>query len=120
MSDDNIIGIDRPDPTPNPDGPASGKITETIAVPLSADMTPSQHAKFLRSIANLLHAYISNVTRYAAIGEGRNVGAGAQVIQQVFGATANIDAAAMNLEAGQRQVLTGPMPPPPHGGMGRA
>ena len=120
MSDDNIIGIDRPDPTPNPDGPASGKITETISIPLTMDMTPSQVTKIMRQIANILHALVANGMRYAAIGEGRNAGASFPVHQQVYTAAANIDNAATALENGQKQVLTGPMPPPPHGGMGRA
>jgi hypothetical protein len=113
MSDDIVVESE-------PKSINSGKITETITVPFAADMSRSQHAKFLRQVANLLHAYISNSMRYAAIGEGNNAGAGAQVYQQVFQAAANIDAAATGLEHAMRQVLTGQMPPPPGGSLGRA
>jgi len=116
MSDDQIIGND------NPSGSGvtgTGKITETITVSFSADMTPSQMAKILRSVSTVLHAFVSNVTRYAAIGEGRNAGAGAPVVQQIFSATANVDAAANALEQGQRTMLDpSRLPPPP--GFGRA
>jgi hypothetical protein len=97
----------------------SGKITETITVPFSADMTPSQMAKVMRSVANVMHAMVSNLTRYAAIGEGRNVGAGHPSIQQMYSCAANADAAAMGLEQGNRTVLDpSRLPPPP--GIGRA
>jgi len=90
-------------------------------VPFSADMTPSQMAKKLRQVSNIMYAMIANITRYAAIGDGRNVGAGSQVVQQVFGAAAQSDVAATALEQGIRQVIDpSRLPPPPGSGMGRA
>jgi hypothetical protein len=118
MSDDMIIGND------GPASPATtGKITETITVNLQSDIPRHQHAKILRQVANILHALLSNGMRYAAIDGGaeRNTGAGFQIHQQTYTAAANIDSAAMALENAGRQVLTGALPPPPHGnGMGRA
>jgi|ERR1700690_1396706 len=97
-------------PTPSP-SPTENGIVETIKVPFSADLTPSQHAKIIRQTVNILHALLSNAMRYAAIGDGRNTGAGFAIHQQTYTAAANLDSAAKALEDGARQVLTGQMPP---------
>ncbi|HKN69714.1 MAG TPA: hypothetical protein VJX30_01550 [Terriglobales bacterium] len=95
----------------------SGRITETVTVPLSADMTKSQIAKVARQIANLLHAMISNAARYAAIGEGNNAGAGAPIHQNLWAAAANVDIVATTLEQSMKQVIDPTrLPAPPGGG----
>ena len=118
MSDEQgttIDAIDREQSTPErPDG-----ISETITVPFSANIPPSKHAKILRQVANILHALLANSMRYAAIGDGNNAGAGFQIHQQTYTAAANVDAATMALEQGQKQVMLG-LPNPPRPGMGRA
>ena len=126
MSDNDLI-IDTIEPIDGnsvPDRCSKDRIVETITVNLSADITASQHAKILRQVSNILHALMANAMRYAAIGDGRNAGAGFQVHQQTFSAAANVDSACRTLEEGQRaQVLTGPMPlpsPPGSRGFGRA
>jgi hypothetical protein len=99
----------------------SNSITEHITVPFSADMTKSQQAKIMRQVANILHALLANAMRYAAIGDGNNLGAGHQIYQQTYAAAGNADAVAMTLEQSMKQVLTGQLPPPPGGKMiGRA
>jgi len=115
MSDDNDN-----DPTLTPPAPVidsavgSGGITETITVPFSTDITPSRHARIIRQVANILHALLSNSLRYAAVGDGRNAGAGFQINQQTYTAAANLDAAAYALEQGQKAVIDpSRMPPPP-------
>jgi hypothetical protein len=92
---------------------AKDSITETVTIPFSVDISRSQHARKLRQICNLLHALLANGMRYAAIGDGNNAGAGFQIHQQTYTAAANLDAAATALEHSQRQVLNGPLPPPP-------
>jgi hypothetical protein len=112
MSDDLIV---------TGDGPAvRDSISETITVQLSADITPSRYAKIMRQVSNVLHALLANSMRYAAIGDGRNAGAGFQIHQQTYTAAANVDAAAKALEDGQRQVFDGSRMPPPPMGPGRA
>jgi hypothetical protein len=99
----------------------SGRIEETIIVPFSADISRSQHAKILRQVANILHALLSNATRYAAIGDGRNAGASFPIHQQTYTAAANVDAAATMLEnAGKAVIDPSRLPPPPGSLVGRA
>lgn len=102
------------------DSKALDGIVETIKVPFKADLTPSQHAKIIRQTVNILHALLSNSMRYAAIGDGRNAGAGFPIHQQTYTAAANLDAAAKMLEDGARQVLTGGQLPPNANRIGRA
>lgn len=113
MSDDQVLEME-------PKSVGSDRITETISVPFSADMSRSQHAKVLRQVANILHALLANAMRYAAVGDGNNAGAGFQIHQQTYTAAANIDAAAAALEQSMKKVLTGDLPPPLGGRMGRA
>lgn len=99
-----IIGGDGPTAAPNS---SRDQITETITINLTGDTPVHQHKKILRQVANVLHALMSNGMRFAAIdgGDGRNAGASFQIYQQVFGAAANVDAAAMALEQGGRKVV---------------
>lgn len=119
MADENLTASESPDRV---SGSGSGKITETITVPLSVDMTKSQQAKIMRQVANILHAVLANSMRYAAIGDGNNLGAGSQLYQQTFAAAGNADIVAMTLEQSMKQVITGSQLPPPPGGkmIGRA
>lgn len=110
-NDDQRIEASSPALAAVDDSKALDGIVETIKVPFKADLTPSQHAKIIRQIVNLLHALLSNSMRYAAIGDGRNAGAGFPIHQQTYTAAANLDAAAKMLEDGSRQVLSGQLPP---------
>jgi hypothetical protein len=124
MSDDQIIDISG-NSNQSSDDKAVKSITETITVPLSTDMTPSQMAKVLRRTSNILHALVSNLTKYAAIGDGVNAGAGSQVIQQIFGAAAQTDSASHIIEQSNSMIATPQMIAEQvkrggGGGMGRA
>jgi hypothetical protein len=124
MSDDQIIDISG-NSNQSSDDKAVKSITETITVPLSTDMTPSQMAKVLRRTSNILHALVSNLTKYAALGDGVNAGAGSQVIQQIFGAAAQTDSASHIIEQSNSmiatpQMITDQVRRGGGGGMGRA
>ena len=115
MADETVIS-ESPDRTAG-----SNKITETITVPFSADMTRSQQAKVMRQVANILHAILSNAMRYAAIGDGNNIGAGHPIYQQTYAAAGNADAVAKALETDDSRIMRGtPQIPPPPNIMGRA
>ena len=124
MSDDQIIDISG-NSNQSSDDKAVKSITETITVPLSTDMTPSQMAKVLRRTSNILHALVSNLTKHAAIGDGVNAGAGSQVIQHIFGAAAQTDSASHIIEQSNSMIATPQMIAEQvkrggGGGMGRA
>jgi hypothetical protein len=119
MADESIIGLT--ESSADARKREKEQVTETITISFVSDMGPAQMAKKLRQISNLLHAFIANVTRYATISE-INAGAGAQPIQQVFTAAANVDSAfrAMDAVSGGNRIQLGPQVPPAPGKMGRA
>src|ERR1700677_921462 len=101
MADDSLIISDSPSTAESVS--SKDAISETVTVPFSTDILPARHAKILRQITNLLHALLANSMKYAAVGAGRNAGAGFPIHQQTYTAAANLDAAATALEQGQRQ-----------------